>query len=122
MEQKKNLVRDITECLVRTLNLTPEQRNHCTVHFDVINPENIAVGGSLISENKKACNHLEAMAPNLQQEQIERLGRELHHPGGQATSSLTDEQIHQFGIQFQQADLNRMFMGGQAMSQPAARR
>jgi 4-oxalocrotonate tautomerase len=49
LEQKREVVRQFTETLVRTLNVTPDM---VTVLVEELNRENIGKSGVLLSENK----------------------------------------------------------------------
>jgi phenylpyruvate tautomerase PptA (4-oxalocrotonate tautomerase family) len=73
IETKRELARILTERIARIIGLEETQRDRCTIRFDRVRDDDLAIGGSFVCDGKRPRVHLEYQDRGLDR----RLRREL---------------------------------------------
>ena len=116
IEQKRIMVKELTEAVGRSLNLQEEGRNWTLIHFMPFKLEDFAIGGALMVDTQNPCYYLEITERDLTTEKKEALVRNL-------TAVLADvfklapHELYKINIIFQEYKPEDMARAGKFLSQ-----
>ena len=117
VELKRIMAKELTDAVVRSLNLLEEGRNWTIVQFMPFKLENCAIGGSLMNvDAENPFYYLEILDSGLTREKKETLVRELT-PLMANLLNLAPHQLYKLSILFQEYKPEDMARAGRFLSQ-----
>jgi len=114
--QNKIMAQELTETVARSLNLLESGRNWTIIQFMPFKVENLAIGGSLMTETQKPYYYLEILDSGLTQENKETLLRDLT-PLLAELLNLGPQELYKLSILFLEYKPEDMARAGRFLSQ-----
>lgn len=116
VEEKRIIAKELTEAVVRSLNLHEEGRYWTLVHFMPFKLEDFAIGGTLVADSQNPCYYLEITERDLTPEKKETLVRELTRVLANLFN-LGPDQLYKINIIFLEYKPEDMAREGRFLSQ-----
>jgi len=114
--KKREMVREITNAIMRAENLAESQRGFCTVHFMPYRGEDFAIGGTLLSDSKHKDYFIEVHERNLNEQKKKAIVKELTSTLARLFE-LKPDQLFDLNIMIYEYNPQNFAIGGRFMSE-----
>jgi phenylpyruvate tautomerase PptA (4-oxalocrotonate tautomerase family) len=111
LDQKRRLVTAFTDLVCDMLGLQGEDRSWCTIHFVPIAPENVAIGGKLVSDGTSPDYHFEFRSHDIGRKNKRRMAAVLTETLVRELGLRADERL-KVNVLFRDYDPRDFAVGG----------